>query len=316
MLSSSPLPPHLEDALAEVPPDERDQLARVWDLLGDGGPDASTDAAWAALRTRVEAPARRPAADRAAARPRRRRWAVLSGAVAAVVALAAVWTLAPVTHRAAPGQTAAVTLPDGSTAVLAAGAELTHRRALGARSVALDGEAYFEVETGTPFTVETPTARVEVLGTAFNVRAWDGETAVALVHGRVRVTSGADTSELAPGQALVADGAAIEAASVDVEQAAAWRFGAFSVQDRPLGAVLGEVERRYGVAIGTAADAPLGARVSAFYAERPALDVLLGDLGAAAGARFEAAGDGYRVRAAAAPAPRAVPSAPQTTTTP
>ena len=54
----------------------------------------------------------------------------------------------------------------------------------------------------------------------------------------------------------------------------------------------------------TVDDAPLDARVSAFYSQRPALDDLLGDVGAVAGARFAPSADGYRVRAASPPPPQ------------
>ena len=308
----SSLPPDLRAALDGEP--DADALAEIWHALGEArpGPTAAPDAAWHALRQRLAAPEETPerASDRpprpgSTGRSRRVRWPVAALAVA-VVGVAA-WAFLPVTHQASAGETAAVRLPDGSAAVLNSGAVLRYRRGFwSGRAVSLAGEAFFEVEPSeAPFTVTTYNAQVEVLGTAFNVRAWaeDAETSVALVRGRVRVEAGGQAVVLAPGEAAVV-AEALRAEPADVGREAAWRTGTLAFEDRPLGSVLDEVERRYAVAVEAAPGAPLGARVSAFYAERPALDVLLGDLGAAAGARFEPTPTGYRVRAASRPAPR------------
>lgn len=306
------MPADLRAALADEAPDERASLERVWHLLDEVAPtSADADATWAELSARLAAP--RPAlaraADRAPARPHRRgRWATaaaLAAALAVVLVAALSWLRVPVTYHVAPGATLAVTLPDGSAVTLAAGAELQHPRRFGAtRDVALTGEAFFEVEPdAAPFTVATHNARVTVLGTAFNVRAWDAETAVALVEGRVRVEAGEARAELAPGEALTVAAGGIAARPADVAREAAWRHGALHFDDQPLGAVLAEVERRYAVRIEPASGAPLDARVSAFYSQRPALADLLGDVGAVAGARFAPSADGYRVRAAAPPPP-------------
>ena len=321
------LPRPLREALAAEP--DGDALAEVWHRLGEAAPPEGapgTDDAWAALRARVRTPEPgRRAPDRPARRParavgRRRAWAAGTAALAAVVALA--WWAVPVTHHAAAGETVVVRLPDGSEAVLNSGSRLRHGRWLGGgRRVALVGEAFFDVERDeAPFVVETYNARVRVLGTAFNVRAWagEGETSVAVVEGRVRVEGEAAVSgaggaggavEVVPGERAVVGLGVPAAEPVDAKRAASWRKGGVAFEDRPLGAVLDEVERRYGVSIEAAPRAPLGVRVSAHYAERPALGALLGDLGAAAGARFTAEGDGYRVRAAERPRPaRAAPA--------
>ncbi|PAP76401.1 FecR family protein, partial [Rubrivirga marina] len=296
----SDLPPELRAALDAEP--DGDDLARVWDALAAAAPAVPT-ADWPALRARI-APGARRAADRPTARPGRtlRRLGWGTAALAALGVLALVWWARPVLHEAPAGELLAVTLPDGSAVTLNGGATLRHPRRFGdERGVALAGEAFFEVEPGSvPFVVSTHNARVEVLGTAFNVRAWaeDAATAVALVHGRVRVdrTGSGESRRLEPGEAVVVDAGGIEAHATDVGRAAAWRGGALAFDDLPLSAVLREVARRYGVAF-DATGTPRDAHVSAFYAERPRLDALLGDLGAAAGVRFVPGADGYRVRA-------------------
>jgi ferric-dicitrate binding protein FerR (iron transport regulator) len=62
------------------------------------------------------------------------------------------------------------------------------------RKVELDGEAYFEVakNSNAPFKVITPSMEVEVLGTQFNVMAYNDEPIVAttLLEGRVKISKG------------------------------------------------------------------------------------------------------------------------------
>ena len=307
MPANSPLPDDLRDALAQEP--DAADLERVWHLLGsvpDTAGAASTDADWQAVQRRLRAPSAssRVAPDRPSERPARRRsrWPV---GITAAVALAglALWALLPVTHRAPLGETANVTLPDGSQVALNSGSSVQHGRFFtSARDVSLTGEAFFDVKPGdVPFVVETLHARVEVLGTAFNVRAWDEQTTVALVEGRVALSgAGLETTPMTAGDALrLAPGLpAPEAVPTDVARASAWRSGSLAFEGMPLGAVLAEVERRYAVSFAPEAGTPLGANVSAFYAQRPALDVLLGDLGAAAGVQFTPSADGYLLRAA------------------
>jgi ferric-dicitrate binding protein FerR (iron transport regulator) len=303
MRSNPSISDDLRDALA-AEPDAAD-LERVWHLLGSAdAPAPDTDAAdadWQAVRRRLTSTR---AADRPSAPAARRvhsRWPV---AVALVACLGvALWALLPVTHRAALGETASVTLPDGSGVVLNSGASIRHARFFSAaRDVSLTGEAFFDVRPGdVPFVVETHNAHVEVLGTAFNVRAWDDQTTVALVEGRVALSGpGLATTQMTAGDALrlLPGQPAPEPLQADVGRASAWRSGSLAFQEMPLAAVLAEVERRYAISFTPETGTPLGIGVSAFYAQRPAIDVLLGDLGAAAGVQFTPTADGYSLRTA------------------
>ena len=65
------------------------------------------------------------------------------------------------------------------------------------RKVVITGEAYFEVakNTAMPFKVKTNTSEVEVLGTHFNVNAYDDEAAIktTLLEGAVKVSATGNT---------------------------------------------------------------------------------------------------------------------------
>ena len=307
----TPISDDLRRWLADQP--DAEALAEVWTTAGLAvapAPAVDVPAARARLDARLDglaaprfdaAPAMRRAPDRAPSRLRRR-VAVFALTVAAVLALVAgvgAWRGQTVTARAASG-VLAVALPDGSAVTLSAGSRMTYRRAFGAwpasrRDVTLSGEAFFAVakDAERPFSVDTDGARVTVLGTRFNVRAWaTGETSVVVEGGRVRVASPAGRSvDLTPGRRAVvsAEGRIAETAA-DVPAALAWRRAAFAVYDAPLGAVAVQVERAYGTPVRLYPGVDAQERVTALLPRADRADAVVADL---------AAGLGYRVRARA-----------------
>ncbi len=89
------------------------------------------------------------------------------------------------------GATQTVTLEDSTTVVLYPGSELQFPAFFSSRgrAVKLLGEGYFEVrrDSSRPFTVEAESVSIVVLGTSFNVRAYQGESTIetVLVTGKV-----------------------------------------------------------------------------------------------------------------------------------
>jgi transmembrane sensor len=83
-----------------------------------------------------------------------------------------------------------IELADGSGVALAPGATLQHRRSFNLfnRTLQMEGEAFFEVEKGKPFRVNTPNGRVEVVGTAFKVISTAGFFKVVCTEGIVKVS--------------------------------------------------------------------------------------------------------------------------------
>ena len=325
-MTDRPPPPDLRDALDERP--DADALARVWGALDGADPDplppgVPSDAhAWAALQGRLrtsEAPgaprAARRAPDRLAVaagrrRGRRARTAAFVAAAVGALAVTGLWALSqPVTERAGTAETALVALPDGSRVELAADTEIRYDRGfrtlLGGeaevRAVALSGEAFFDVERGArPFVVETHDARMTVLGTRFNVRARAtdraSETRVVLEEGRVRVAGDAGAVVLAPGEAAtVAGGAVPVAVPASAERATAWQRGGFAVEDRPLGDVLAEVERQFGVVAGAAEGVPLDVPMTLYYGSGAEAEAVVHDLALAAGLRYRPVQGGFEL---------------------
>ncbi|MEN7551735.1 FecR domain-containing protein [Rapidithrix thailandica] len=91
------------------------------------------------------------------------------------------------------GQQLRLQLPDGSKVQLNAGSKLSFPEKFtgNVRKVKLTGEAYFEIEknAGQPFTVRSGELEVTVLGTSFNLRAYQEEEniQVAVNNGKVAV---------------------------------------------------------------------------------------------------------------------------------
>lgn len=154
-----------------------------------------------------------------------------------------------------------IILPDGSKAFLNANSTLTYplKFSENERHVHMTGEVYFEIakiETGMgggkriPFYVETANQKIEVLGTHFNVNAYDDEpyTTTTLLEGSVRVNSKKRNESvlLKPGQrALLSEALHVE--NIDISQEVAWINGDFVFKGEELVSLLRKVSRWYNV---------------------------------------------------------------------
>lgn len=154
-----------------------------------------------------------------------------------------------------------VTLPDGSIAMLNAASSLSYPVQFSdkERRVKMTGEVYFEIEKmpmpggkgNVPFFVETAGQEVQVLGTHFNINAYDNETAIrtTLVEGSVKIKSNDGQSALLkPGQqAVLAKQLIVQQA--DIEQQLAWVNGDFVFRGETLETILRQVARWYDIEV-------------------------------------------------------------------
>ena len=147
-------------------------------------------------------------------------------------------------------------LEDGSVVWLnsASSLEIPERFAAGERRVRLVGEAYFKVkkDSSRPFYVTTERADVCVLGTEFNVSAYeeDRDAVMTLVNGAVRVDAcGGESVVLEPGQQALTAGGKIEVQDVDVSYVTSWVNGKFSFDNSRLEDIARQVSRWYDVKI-------------------------------------------------------------------
>ena len=152
------------------------------------------------------------------------------------------------------GQTYRVLLPDGSKVWLNALSELTYRPKLiesGKRIVQLKGEAYFEIakDTDHPFVVRSRNQEVQVLGTHFNVNAYDDEPFVAttLLEGAIRLNTGGAQRLLQPGQQAINKDGQVRVRAVNLENITDWKDGDFAFQQVDFRTALRKIERWYDV---------------------------------------------------------------------
>lgn len=123
------------------------------------------------------------------------------------------------------------------------------------RVVELEGEAYFEVakNKNKPFIVKSDNQTIEVLGTHFNVHAYDNESVVktTLLEGSVAVTAKNQKAILKPGQqSNISNGSSkIAVKEVDTEAAIAWKNGRFKFDNADLKSVMKQLERWYGIKV-------------------------------------------------------------------
>jgi hypothetical protein len=151
----------------------------------------------------------------------------------------------------------AMTLTDGTKVWLNAGSSLTYPVAFTGkeRNVEITGEAYFEVthHTGMPFTVKKlgDDASILVLGTHFNVNAYDDEAAmkITLLEGAVKVSKGTNSSLLTPGQqAELKDGSIRLINDADMDEVMAWKNGKFQFGEKTgIETIMRQVARWYDV---------------------------------------------------------------------
>jgi len=153
-----------------------------------------------------------------------------------------------------------IVLPDGSKVWLNTVSSLRFPTAFTGteRAVELKGEAYFEVakNAAQPFVVHVSTAEdkgmdVRVLGTQFNVMAYDNEAEIrtTLLEGTVKVMKGDKSRVLSPGQQAKLDkqGGLTLDAKADVELAMAWKNGFTSFKSADIRSIMRQVERWYDI---------------------------------------------------------------------
>jgi len=166
-----------------------------------------------------------------------------------------------------------VTLSDGTKVWLNAASSLSYPASFTGkeRRVELVGEAYFEVHhnASQPFIVSTRGQQIRVLGTSFNVNAYQDEnkTVTTLVNGRVQLSRDGknEAPQLHPGEQSVLAGAGFEIAEVDASLFIAWKDGQFRFKATPLTEVMRQVERWYNLDVdytGIPADIQIHASIS------------------------------------------------------
>jgi ferric-dicitrate binding protein FerR (iron transport regulator) len=152
-----------------------------------------------------------------------------------------------------------VMLPDGSTVWLNKNSRLAYHDDFNKenRTVILAGEAFFEViaDRQKPFVVQTPQARVKVLGTSFNVNTYAGEsktTEVFVVTGIVNFSNNKGANEgidLKAGELAAASNNTVMLLTSDDSNILAWKEKRLIFQKSPLNSVAKNLEAYFKIDI-------------------------------------------------------------------
>jgi transmembrane sensor len=157
-----------------------------------------------------------------------------------------------------------VVLPDGSRVMLNAASALRYPVAFTnkERVVELTGEAYFEVahDAAKPFRVISNGQTVEVLGTHFNINAYNDEPAMVttLLEGSVKVGKDNAVATIKPGEEAVWANYAhqFKVDQADVDAAVAWKNGLFQFNHASIESIMRQASRWYDVEISYKANIP------------------------------------------------------------
>lgn len=161
------------------------------------------------------------------------------------------WLNQPEVLTTGNSEVASLRLPDASVVELNAGSRIRYKPSKWEqqRKIELSGEAFFKVEKGQRFTVETTQGSVTVLGTQFNVKDRPGFFEVSCYEGAVEVSINNNELILEKGNTVrVVDGDLSEVYEVG-SFAPSWTFKESTFDRIPLHQVVAEFERQYGVAI-------------------------------------------------------------------
>jgi len=156
-------------------------------------------------------------------------------------------------------------LPDGSMVWLNAQSSIRFPAMFTGteRRVEIKGEVYFEVakNKAMPFRVKANDMEVEVLGTHFNIMAYDDEALMktTLLEGAVKVSSKTKSVFLQPEQQakFAAGSNDLKITSdVDVDEETAWKTGWFRFNDADISTVMRQLSRWYDVEVSYSGSLP------------------------------------------------------------
>lgn len=156
------------------------------------------------------------------------------------------------------GKSYLMILEDSTEVRLNADSKLTFpvKFAADKREVVLVGEGYFKVkkDSSRPFIVKTKHVTTKVLGTEFNLKAYESEdTEITLVSGKIAVSSKAINQGneviLSPNECATLGNGEFRVSEIDVRKSVSWVNGLFYFDNETLEDIMKELGRWYNVNI-------------------------------------------------------------------
>ncbi len=202
-------------------------------------------------------------------------------------------------------ETKNIILPDGTTVALNRYTTFSYPQRFKGdnRDVTLSGEAYFEVahDTEHPFIVQTESTDVQVLGTHFNVEAYerDTETRTTLLEGSVAVSDKGKSQRiiLQPNETAVYNketGEIEKITETNMKNEIAWRNGEILFDNLALKEIVRQLSNAFNTDITVTDTTLINYRMNASFRNAETLDEILQLLSAAGG--FYYLNDGQTIR--------------------
>ena len=192
-----------------------------------------------------------------------------------------------ITKHSELGEQLRVTLPDASVVLLNAGSSIRFPEKFDTdkRQITLFGEAFFEVtkDPNRPFKVKINDITITVLGTSFNIKAFEQKHAtITVATGKVKVeTENGDSSDklvLLPNQQAVYNKKEnrFKVEEVDSRHYFAWTSGTIRFNNDPLEEVVKILERWYNVKIQLDKQIKKSMRIQGSYTDKKLYTILDG----------------------------------------
>jgi ferric-dicitrate binding protein FerR (iron transport regulator) len=153
------------------------------------------------------------------------------------------------------GQRAELTLGDGTHVWLNSNSKIIYPSSFeqSHRDISLEGEAYFKVshDKHRPFNVNAAGYKIQVLGTEFNVQAYDkNKYEVDLLKGSVHIiTPDNQVADLKPGDRAFLRNRQVVKGTIVHPEHFQWREGLLSFSEETMGDIFKKIELFYGVRI-------------------------------------------------------------------
>lgn len=183
------------------------------------------------------------------------------------------------------GQRVELQLEDGTRVWLNSNSSFTYPTSFGKRNreVVLDGEGYFEVASNEkkPFIVKTHKYDIKVLGTAFNVYAYQKENGAfetSLIRGSVEVSSPTASDHpviLQPNEMVCEVNGALRKTTIDHTDRFRWKDGLICVDDIPFEALMEKFSVYYDIHIKIENESVLDYRPTAKFRQSDGIEYAL-----------------------------------------
>lgn len=151
------------------------------------------------------------------------------------------------------GKRSTLTFSDGTSLWVNAGSRVIYPEKFDSkkREIYVDGEVYLQVSSNKdwPFIVKTKKMDIQVLGTSFNVLAYEEDEAhsVVLVEGKVKINSdNKQQTHLTPSDLFLYEEGVAEVKKVDVTNYTSWRNGIYTSKNENITNILDRLSRYYG----------------------------------------------------------------------